>query len=286
MEDENEFGNCPFSRLDAKNFPSQPGPSPEMADDRALFLAELNKPAPDRKADSPFLLGDCWKKLSGKKKGSKTKPVISPPAPPPKPAKAKPAHPEENEFLLAMRNTVPLKPGGREVARPAQPLPEQAKGEPGFADLLAENPEFDISNSDEYLEGKVSGLDESLMNRLRMGQLSPEAHLDLHGLNSLQAFESLREFIRSSWFKGLRVVLLVPGRGLNSPNGRGILRQKLQTWLTQEPFKRVVLAFCTAQPHDGGPGSVYTLLRRYRKKGRIQWNCLPADADLYNWRKS
>lgn len=60
-----------------------------------------------------------------------------------------------------------------------------------------------------------------------------------------------------------------------------MLRGKLQTWLTQEPFKRVVLAFCTAQPHDGGPGSVYVLLRKYRKKGRVYWERLPADADLY-----
>lgn len=51
----------------------------------------------------------------------------------------------------------------------------------------------------------------------------------------------------------------------------GVLREKLQSWLTQDPFKRVVLAFCTAQSHDGGPGSVYVLLRKYRKKGRIYW---------------
>ena len=76
-------------------------------------------------------------------------------------------------------------------------------------------------------------------------------------------------------------MLVVPGRGRNSPDGQGVLRGKLQTWLTQEPFKRVVLAFCTAQPHDGGPGSVYVLLRKYRKKGRVYWERLPADADLY-----
>lgn len=43
----------------------------------------------------------------------------------------------------------------------------------------------------------------------------------------------------------------------------------------------MVLAFCTAQSHDGGPGSVYVLLRKYRKKGRIYWERMPADADLY-----
>ena len=72
------------------------------------------------------------------------------------------------------------------------------------------------------------------------------------------------------------LVLLQAGK-----EGMGVLREKLQSWLTQDPFKRVVLAFCTAQPHDGGPGSVYVLLRKYRKKGRIYWERMPADADLY-----
>ena len=139
----------------------------------------------------------------------------------------------------------------------------------------------------DHLEGKmfvdrVSPLRKSLiMNKLRAGGLSPEAHLDLHGLNAQQAFETLRGFMRGSWYKGLRTILVVPGRGKNSPDGVGVLRGKLQSWLTQDPFKRVVLAFCTAQPHDGGPGSVYVLLRKYKKKGRVYWERMPADADLY-----
>ena len=113
------------------------------------------------------------------------------------------------------------------------------------------------------------------------GGLSPEAHLDLHGLNAQQAFETLRGFMRGSWYKGLRTILVVPGRGKNSPDGVGVLRGKLQSWLTQDPFRRVVLAFCTAQTHDGGPGSVYVRVRKYKKKGRVSWERMPADADHY-----
>ena len=65
-------------------------------------------------------------------------------------------------------------------------------------------------------------------------RLSPEAHLDLHGLNAQQAFETLRGFMRGSWYKGLRTILVVPGRGKNSPDGVGVLRGKLQSWLTQD----------------------------------------------------
>ena len=184
-------------------------------------------------------------------------------------------------FLDAMKEVAPLQGRGRDVPPAVEPsgaMPEA--GELSLQDFMDGKLEFALSFTDEYLEGHVVGLDPMIMNKLREGSLSPEAHLDLHGLNVQQAFETLRGFLRGSWYRGLRVILLVSGRGRNSPDGIGILRSKVQSWLTQEPFKRVVLAFCTAQPHDGGPGSIYVLLRKYKKKGRIYWERLPADADL------
>lgn len=185
-------------------------------------------------------------------------------------------------FLRALgKEVAPLQARGREVP-PAPPVSvAPPSGDISLQDFMEGRLEFALSFTDEYIEGHVVGLDQMIMNKLRAGSLSPEAHLDLHGLNAEQAFEAVRGFFRGSWYKGLRTVLVVPGRGRNSPDGQGILREKLQNWLTQEPFKRVVLAFCTAQPHDGGAGSVYVLLRKYRKKGRICWERMPADADFY-----
>ena len=193
-------------------------------------------------------------------------------------------HDEDDEaaaFLAAMGTVSPLTGGGRDIAPAPAPATPPPPGELSLQDFMDGKLEFALTFSDEYLEGHVVGLDQMILNKLRAGGLSPEAHLDLHGLNALQAFEALRGFFKGSWYKGLRTVLVVPGRGRNSPDGMGVLREKLQSWLTQDPFKRVVLAFCTAQPHDGGPGSVYVLLRKYRKTGRIYWERMPADADLY-----
>ncbi len=188
---------------------------------------------------------------------------------------------EDAIFMQAMGQVQALQGRGRDIA----PAPEAASPPPqshlSLQDFMEGKLEFALSFTDEYIEGHVVGLDQMIMNKLRAGSLSPEGHLDLHGLNAVQAFEALRGFLRGSWYKGLRTVLVVPGRGRNSPDGIGILREKLQLWLTEEPLKRVVLAFCTAQAHDGGPGSVYVLLRKYRKKGRIYWERLPADSDLY-----
>jgi len=188
---------------------------------------------------------------------------------------------EEDDFLLAMKQVTPLQGKGRDVPPAVAQSTPPPSADTSLQDFLDGKLEFALSMTDEYMEGHVVGLDQMIMNKLRAGGLSPEAHLDLHGLNAQQAFETLRGFMRGSWYKGLRTILVVPGRGKNSPDGVGVLRGKLQSWLTQDPFKRVVLAFCTAQPHDGGPGSVYVLLRKYKKKGRVYWERMPADADLY-----
>ncbi|WP_291440899.1 Smr/MutS family protein [Desulfovibrio sp.] len=188
---------------------------------------------------------------------------------------------EDAIFVQAMGQVQPLQGRGRDIAPAPETGTPPPQGQLSLQDFMEGKLEFALSFTDEYIEGHVVGLDQMIMNKLRAGSLSPEGHLDLHGLNAVQAFEALRGFLRGSWYKGLRAVLVVPGRGRNSPDGIGILREKLQIWLTQEPLKRVVLAFCTAQPHDGGPGSVYVLLRKYRKKGHIYWERLPADSDLY-----
>lgn len=188
---------------------------------------------------------------------------------------------EDSIFMQSVKEVTPLQGRGRDVV----PVPEVGtpppNGQVSLQDFMDGKLEFALSFTEEYLEGHVVGLDQMTVNKLRAGSFSPEAHLDMHGLNAVQAFEALRGFLRGSWYKGLRTVLVVPGRGRNSPDGIGILREKLQSWLTQDPFKRVVLAFCTAQPHDGGAGSVYVLLRKYKKKGHIYWDRTPADSDLY-----
>ncbi len=184
-------------------------------------------------------------------------------------------------FFKAMKEVEPLAGKGRDIAPEVQPSALAAQGHEAFASMMEKKLEFALALKGEYIEGHVVGLDELTMNNLRAGIYSPEAHLDLHGLNAEQAYQALTGFFKSSWYKGMRTLLLIPGRGKNSPNGVSVLREKVQLWLTQDPFKRVVLAFCTAQPVDGGPGTVYVLLRKYKKKGKICWERMPSDPDLY-----
>ncbi|MDO5538353.1 MAG: Smr/MutS family protein [Desulfovibrionaceae bacterium] len=184
-------------------------------------------------------------------------------------------------FAKAMRDVQPLRANGREVVPAVETRPAPSAEGNALQDFLDGKLEFALSCTDEYIEGHVVGLDLLTVGRLRQGGFSPEASVDLHGMNIQQAFETLRVFVKASYLRGMRCLIIVPGRGKNSPDGIGVLREKVRLWLTQDPFKRVVLAFCTARPHDGGPGSLYVLLRKYKKKGRVYWDRTPADSDLF-----
>lgn len=131
---------------------------------------------------------------------------------------------EEDDFLLAMKQVTPLQGKGRDVPPAVAQSTPPPSADTSLQDFLDGKLEFALSMTDEYMEGHVVGLDQMIMNKLRAGGLSPEAHLDLHGLNAQQAFETLRGFMRGSWYKGLRTILVVPGRGKNSPDGVGVLR--------------------------------------------------------------
>lgn len=191
---------------------------------------------------------------------------------------------EERSFFQAMRDVTPLTRKGREIPPEipvmVQPVQEQEETNP-LQDFMEGKLEFALAFTDEYVEGHVVGLDLLTVGKLQAGQFSPESHIDLHGLNAQQAFQALVGFFRASYLKGYRTLLVVPGRGRNSPNGMPVLKDKLQSWFTQEPFRRVILAFCTAKPADGGAGALYVLLRKFRKDhGKVYWDRKPADPDL------
>lgn len=195
------------------------------------------------------------------------------------PRPEKPVPDDEELFFQAVEGATPLTKGGRDVV----PLPPQAPAPPAakrFSQLPDESIEFDMDCSRECISGRVKGLDAKIFRKLRSGQFSIEAHLDLHGLNADQAQLAVLDFVRRTYMEGKRCVLIIPGRGRNSPLGQGVLRQELISWLVRAPLKRIVLAFVTAIPKHGGAGAVYLLLRQSRKgKGKIIWEDLFADIE-------
>ncbi len=234
-------------------------------------MAQLKKrsktsasPPKEPKLNSPFF--EARKELWGLV--DKAKVQEPPPPPPPKMITADEEKLSDAElFRREMQGTSRLVTQGRErpveAERAArQRLSEDAEAYAQLSDLLSGTGSFDISDTDEYIEGIAHGLDRRLLTRLRRGDFALQAHVDLHGLNREEARLRVETFLHESRTNDRRCVLIVHGRGLNSKDQIPVLKDAVRMWLQRGRIAKSVLAFATARPTDGGAGAVYVLLRR------------------------
>jgi DNA-nicking Smr family endonuclease len=196
------------------------------------------------------------------------RPRAAPPPPPPPPRETTDA----DAWAQALSGVTPLR-AGPAIVEPPLP-PPRASGPFWHPDLDAlkelealvsgEAP-FDLADSDEFIEGRVPGLDGGIVRRLRKGEYAVQGHIDLHGMTREEAKGAVDGFLKEARRAGKRCVLLVHGRGIHSKDQMPILKEALKSWLATARFGRHVLAFATARPVDGGAGAVYVLLRRAGK---------------------
>ena len=165
------------------------------------------------------------------------------------------------------RKKVPLRPPERQYPRFL--AREEIEAYTQLVDLVAGEGPFELSCSDEYIDGAVLGISPEVLKKLRQGYFSYLDYLDLHGLNRRQAQDELRDFIMESFAAGRRCVLIIAGRGLKSKDKEPVLKNNLPIWLTRAPLKRVVLAFASARSYDGGWGAFYVLLRKNQGKAPL-----------------
>jgi DNA-nicking Smr family endonuclease len=177
---------------------------------------------------------------------------------------------EPDSFLQAMSGVTPLPKDGKRAAprqgapkKPSHPAPDVEKEALAhLRGLVKGTIDMDITFSDEYIEGSVKGFGRKLMRRLKRGEFPVQDYIDLHGLTKQAAKEEVKNFLLRSHKHGLRCVLIVHGRGLNSPDSFPVLKEGLPVWLGRGSVRKIVLAFATARPYDGGTGAIYVLLRK------------------------
>ena len=188
-----------------------------------------------------------------------------------KPDKAHTISPNDEElFRLAVEGIDRLSDPRGMVKRPLPPptadgIPVYDEDAEAYAELVSiveGRARFDISDSDEFIEGCIEGLDRRVLQKLRRGEFAFRDHLDLHGMTRDEAREEVETFISEAHSAGRRCVLIVHGRGNNSKGNIPVLKVALKAWLERGRIARRVLAFCTARPTDGGAGAMYVLLRR------------------------
>jgi DNA-nicking Smr family endonuclease len=207
----------------------------------------------------------------------------TPPPPKPRVAPVAPPLPEPpvmHDGELFRREVVdvrPLSAAQRQRVTPPPPAPpERAVTDPDaealaeLSDLVTGAGAFDIADTVEFVEGAVPGLDRRLVRRLRSGDFAYQAHLDLHGLKTDEARAAVDQFLHRAHQQGQRCVLIIHGRGLNSKEQVPVLKHRLAAWLARGAWARLVLAFTSARPCDGGAGALYVLLRRQRRAGAKQ----------------
>ncbi len=148
--------------------------------------------------------------------------------------------------------------------KPPAPIPKQQQLDEQAAYQEAISDEVDITtllDTDDQLSFRRPGVGPDVVQKLRKGKWSIQRQIDLHGLRTDEARETLTAFIRDAHKQGIRCVRVVHGKGLGSPGKAPVLKEKVHRWLVQ---KAEVVAFVQAQPAQGGAGALVVLLQPVR----------------------
>jgi DNA-nicking Smr family endonuclease len=237
--------------------------------------------AADAKAEAPFYQPFAKLPAPNRKTAVEAAPAPRAPAPPPRKPKIDPIAEDSDDqlsFERLMSGVVPLDDTGvKRVSHTAEDvgarLAKYARTEAAQAEqrseqdalarlhaLVEEGSRFEVVDDGRHIEGRRRGADGGTIRRMRHGELPVDAKLDLHGMRVADARGAVEAFICDRRARGDRVVVLVHGRGRNSPGGQAVLRGEIAAWLSEGAAAKHVAAFSTAPPELGGEGAMSVLL--------------------------
>jgi DNA-nicking Smr family endonuclease len=187
-------------------------------------------------------------------------------------------HPEERALWLTVAKTArPMRP-----AQPAPPDQPATAGKPDpVPDKVLAVPLFSLGEKvrtstahriapglSQALAAAPLQMDAKAFGKMNRGKLAPEARIDLHGMTLSEAHPELNTFILNAHAAGLRLVLVITGKGKPKPDQGpiphrvGVLRHQVPQWLRLSPLGQVVLQVAEAHLRHGGTGAFYVYLRR------------------------
>ena len=184
--------------------------------------------------------------------------------------KQKLAH-ESEQFSQKIGPVFPLKSSN--IAPPHQqypkPFPRTSQHSPHL-DASSQNSaileaslsdQFSIENlldSEDHLRFARDGVGTDVLAKLHRGHWAIRQQLDLHGLRTDQARDTLAEFLQLAIKRRWRCVAVIHGKGFGSVNQVPVLKGKVRDWLVQI---NSVVAFCQANDANGGSGAIVILLK-------------------------
>jgi DNA-nicking Smr family endonuclease len=120
----------------------------------------------------------------------------------------------------------------------------------------------------------TESLDSGWDRRIASGKLAPDLVIDLHGLRREQARHLLYTRVADAERNGLRVILVITGKGhdpgpspadlMEGKSARGAIRADLPRWLGEDGLSSRIAAVRRAHPRHGGTGAAYLILKRRR----------------------
>lgn len=186
----------------------------------------------------------------------------------PDPERLAPAIPHDKLFAQAVRAVQPLnKKQTRLLLRPAAASTEnlqlterrqRAVGDTRTRTKPLSDGAGLTQDTEVELAWAAAGIGPSVLRQLARAFWPIGARLDLHGLNSDQARETLVTFIENSQNHATRCVCIIHGVGYGSANAQPVLPLRVRQWLKQLP---AVSAFAQAPKAYGGAGALLALLK-------------------------
>lgn len=201
-------------------------------------------------------------------------------------ARRRTLRPEEQDIWAAVaRSATPMHPGRQLFLREVDTPPNAVPVHPGapsphghthmrvplfqLGEKSRAKPKIDLTPTPaEALAAAPLKMDAKTHGKMTRGKLAPEARIDLHGMTLSEAHPELIRFILNAQSDGMRLVLVITGKGKRSqdigpiPQRMGILRHQVPQWLRLPPLGHAVLQVSEAHLKHGGSGAYYVYLRR------------------------
>jgi DNA-nicking Smr family endonuclease len=122
--------------------------------------------------------------------------------------------------------------------------------------LVGKSARIIVERQDEYVTGRRDNIAKPTLRRLAGSTVRPEATLDLHGERATDVPTLVNKFVRMQHKRGLRVLLIIHGKGNHSDGGLAVLGDKVATALSEGGAAPLVAAFSTAHSDHGGTGAL------------------------------
>lgn len=171
---------------------------------------------------------------------------------------------ENNLFRQSIGAVKPLKTqNSAQIQQPrprAVPKQHLADEQKVLDDMLSDDLHPEDFETGESLYFAQTGLQHTVLRKLKRGQYRMDDELDLHGYTRAEARQTLVAFLQYARQQGYQCVRIIHGKG-RSDTGP-VLKAAMNKWLRQ---RSEVLAFSSARPEHGGTGALYVLLRKARQ---------------------